>query len=104
MRVPEMGAQKQGMGGGAYAKARASTLAWAGWRSRLRRKASRFDVKRPGCCPAAADNNQPPVPPTVSPPSMRSVGWPTPTGTLCPSLPHTPTPWSRARSLPIIDT
>ena len=32
-----------------------------------------------------------PVPPTVRP-SMRSVGWPTPTGTLWPSLPHMPTP------------
>ncbi len=32
---------------------------------------------------------------------MRSVGWPTPTGTLCPSLPQTPTPVSRLMSLPI---
>ena len=32
---------------------------------------------------------------------MRSVGWPTPTGTLWPSLPHTPTPVSSAMSLPI---
>jgi hypothetical protein len=37
-------------------------------------------------------------------PSMRKVGWPTPTGTLCPSLPHTPTPSSSLRSLPIIET
>src|SRR5208282_2922805 len=43
------------------------------------------------------------VPPTVSP-SMRSVGWPTPTGTLCPSLPQVPTPESSAMSLPIIAT
>jgi hypothetical protein len=34
-----------------------------------------------------------PVPPTVSA-SMRSVGCPTPTGTLCPSLPHVPMPSS----------
>ena len=33
--------------------------------------------------------------------SMRKVGWPTPTGTLCPSLPHTPTPVSSFMSLPI---
>ena len=44
-----------------------------------------------------------PVPPTVSA-SMRSVGWPTPTGTLWPSLPHVPTPVSSAMSLPIIET
>jgi hypothetical protein len=43
------------------------------------------------------------VPPTVSP-SMRSVGWPTPTGTLCPSLPQVPTPGSSAMSLPIMLT
>src|SRR5690606_27145641 len=43
------------------------------------------------------------VPPTVSP-SMRSVGWPTPTGTLWPSLPQVPTPGSRRMSLPIILT
>ncbi|MGH8626618.1 MAG: hypothetical protein ACREYC_15565, partial [Gammaproteobacteria bacterium] len=30
------------------------------------------------------------VPPTVNP-SMRSVGWPTPTGTCCPSFPQVPT-------------
>ena len=40
------------------------------------------------------------VPPTVSP-SMRMVGWPTPTGTLWPSLPQVPTPLSRRMSLPI---
>jgi CysZ protein len=44
-----------------------------------------------------------PVPPTVRP-SMRSVGWPTPTGTLWPSLPQVPTPGSSAMSLPIIET
>ena len=43
------------------------------------------------------------VPPTVSP-SMRSVGWPTPTGTLWPSLPQMPTPVSSSMSLPIIVT
>ncbi|SAL75865.1 hypothetical protein AWB66_05281 [Caballeronia telluris] len=43
------------------------------------------------------------VPPTVIF-SMRSVGWPTPTGTLWPSLPHTPTPESSDMSLPIIVT
>ena len=43
------------------------------------------------------------VPPTVRP-SINSEGWPTPTGTLCPSLPQTPTPSSRARSLPIMRT
>src|ERR1700741_253605 len=45
----------------------------------------------------------PTVPPTVSA-SMRSVGWPTPTGTLWPSLPQVPMPVSSARSLPIIET
>ena len=35
---------------------------------------------------------------------MRSVGWPTPTGTLWPSLPQVPTPESSAMSLPIIET
>jgi hypothetical protein len=43
------------------------------------------------------------VPPTVTP-SMRKVGWPTPTGTLWPSLPQTPTPESSRMSLPIIET
>jgi hypothetical protein len=43
------------------------------------------------------------VPPTVSL-SMRSVGCPTPTGTLWPSLPQTPTPVSSSRSLPIMLT
>src|SRR6266403_1364111 len=43
------------------------------------------------------------VPPTVSP-SILSVGWPTPTGTLCPSLPQVPTPSSSFRSLPTIET
>src|SRR5260363_300239 len=41
------------------------------------------------------------VPPTIILSSL-NVGWPTPTGTLCPSLPHTPTPASSAISLPII--
>ena len=41
------------------------------------------------------------VPPTVSL-SMRKVGWPTPTGTLWPSLPQLPTPVSSSMSLPII--
>ncbi len=44
-----------------------------------------------------------PVPPTVIA-SIFRVGWPTPTGTDCPSLPHVPTPLSNARSLPTIDT
>src|SRR5471030_2651305 len=43
------------------------------------------------------------VPPTVIF-SIRNVGWPTPTGTLWPSLPHTPTPPSSAMSLPIMVT
>ena len=43
------------------------------------------------------------VPPTVNP-SIRSVGWPTPTGTLCPSFPHVPTPESISMSLPIMLT
>ncbi len=43
------------------------------------------------------------VPPTVIE-SIRSVGWPTPTGTLWPSLPQVPTPSSSFRSLPTIDT
>src|SRR4029453_14162181 len=46
--------------------------------------------------------------PACAPPrvirSIRKDGWPTPTGTLCPSLPHTPTPSSSARSWPIIFT
>ena len=42
------------------------------------------------------------VPPTVTS-SIRNVGWPTPTGTLWPSLPQTPTPGSRRMSLPIIE-
>src|SRR5258708_19162593 len=44
-----------------------------------------------------------PVPPTVSA-SMRSVGWPTPTGIDCPSLPQVPTPLSSFRSLPTMLT
>src|SRR5438477_2228591 len=40
------------------------------------------------------------VPPTVRP-SMRIVGWPTPTGTFWPSLPHMPIPGSRHMSLPM---
>ena len=43
------------------------------------------------------------VPPTVSR-SIFSVGWPTPTGTLWPSLPQVPTPVSSAMSLPIMLT
>src|SRR5439155_12778067 len=39
------------------------------------------------------------VPPTVMR-SIRMVGMPTPTGTLCPFLPHTPMPSSRRISLP----
>src|SRR6185312_8348826 len=42
-----------------------------------------------------------PVPPTVIR-SMRSVGWPTPTGTPWPFLPQVPIPLSSARSLPIM--
>src|SRR5262249_22257362 len=42
-----------------------------------------------------------PVPPTVMR-SMRSVGWPTPTGTPCPFLPQVPIPGSSSRSLPIM--
>src|SRR5262249_36784889 len=41
------------------------------------------------------------VPPTVRP-SMRTVGWPTPTRTPRPALPQGPTPASGARSLRII--
>ncbi len=44
-----------------------------------------------------------PVPPTVNP-SILSVGCPTPTGTLCPSLPQVPTPESSSRSLPTMLT
>ena len=43
------------------------------------------------------------VPPTVIL-SIRNVGCPTPTGTLCPSLPQVPTPSSSFRSFPTIDT
>src|SRR5262249_35418413 len=53
--------------------------------------------------PACARHAGYAVPPTV----MRSiliVGIPTPTGMLCPSLPHTPTPSSSRRSLPTILT
>src|SRR4030095_4014714 len=42
-----------------------------------------------------------PVPPTVMR-SIRSVGWPTPTGTPWPFLPQVPMPVSSARSLPIM--
>src|SRR5882757_3126707 len=42
-----------------------------------------------------------PVPPTVMR-SIRSVGWPTPTGTPWPFLPQVPMPESSARSLPIM--
>src|SRR5450432_3000446 len=42
-----------------------------------------------------------PVPPTVIR-SIRSVGWPTPTGTPWPFLPQVPMPVSSARSLPIM--
>ena len=42
-----------------------------------------------------------PVPPTVIR-SMRSVGWPTPTGTPWPFLPQVPMPVSSLRSLPIM--
>ena len=42
------------------------------------------------------------VPPTVRL-STFSVGWPTPTGRLWPSLPQTPTPLSSFRSLPTIE-
>src|SRR5688572_22975567 len=43
------------------------------------------------------------VPPTVMRSSLM-VGMPTPTGTLCPSLPQMPMPSSNFRSLPTIDT
>src|SRR5690606_40106585 len=43
------------------------------------------------------------VPPTMIS-STSSDGWPTPTGTLWPFLPHTPTPSSSARSWPTILT
>ena len=49
----------------------------------------------------AAGRGQLPVPPIVIR-SIRSVGWPTPTGTPWPFLPQVPMPWSRARSLPIM--
>src|SRR5262249_51717391 len=42
-----------------------------------------------------------PVPPTVMR-SIRSVGWPTPTGTPWPFLPQVPIPVSSERSLPIM--
>ena len=69
------------------------------WRAR---KPRRFSAGAPQGANAAAEIRPPQaVPPTVSP-SMRSVGWPTPTGTLCLSLPQVPTPGSRRMSLPII--
>src|SRR5947208_2936228 len=43
------------------------------------------------------------VPPTVML-STFNVGIPTPTGTLCPSLPHVPTPSSSCRSWPTMET
>src|SRR5258706_8858192 len=43
------------------------------------------------------------VPPTVRPSILR-VGWPTPTGTLWPSLPQVPWPPSMRMSLPIMLT
>src|SRR6202000_3039972 len=42
-----------------------------------------------------------PVPPTVMR-SIRSVGWPTPTGTPWPFLPQVPIPVSSERSVPIM--
>src|SRR6185437_14849596 len=50
-----------------------------------------------GCCAHR------PVPPTVMRSSL-TVGMPTPTGTLWPSLPQVPMPSSSARSWPTIDT
>src|SRR5213080_3886613 len=55
--------------------------------------------RRSGASDAAAQA----VPPTVSP-SILIVGCPSPTGTLCPSLPQVPTPSSSFRSLPTMDT
>src|SRR5438093_7456246 len=58
----------------------------------------------------AGESSQPPgsplhpcVPPTVIS-STRIVGSPTPTGTVCPSLPQVPIPSSSFRSWPTIDT
>jgi len=36
--------------------------------------------------------------------SIRKVGKPTPTGTICPSLPHVPRPGSGIGSVPTIET
>ena len=36
-------------------------------------------------------------------PDIFRVGWPTPTGTPCPSLPQVPTPSSSFKSFPIIE-
>ncbi len=60
---------------------------------------NRRSFMTPPCCPCSCPCYA--VPPTVSP-SRRSVGWPTPTGTLWPSLPQVPTPVSRRMSLPIM--
>ncbi len=62
-----------------------------------------WQVPRPASGGVDATVNNYAVPPTVMF-SMRSVGWPTPTGTLWPSLPHTPTPESSRMSLPIMVT
>src|SRR5712691_7684797 len=68
------------------------------------RAVHRVSVDGRGCERAGEDNEAlHPVPPTVSP-SIRSVGCPTPTGTLCPSLPQVPTPESSSRSLPTMLT
>lgn len=69
------------------------------------RRAAREKTRPPDCCRQRGSLRRASyaVPPTVIR-SMRKVGWPTPTGTLWPSFPHTPTPESSAMSLPIMLT
>src|SRR6202008_4971939 len=76
-------------------------------------RTSPASADRTGGCDRSCEENRteergasPPhafVPPTVRP-SIRNVGWPTTTGTPCPSLPQVPIPSSRRRSLPTIVT
>ncbi len=76
--------------------------AWVNVSKGLRSTVADIQARR-SSAPAAPLPAGQAVPPTVMP-SMRSVGWPTPTGTLWPSLPQTPMPESSARSLPIMLT
>ena len=86
-------------------RCRAWSYCAAGLRRRRRRAAILKDKITRAAAPAVlhvgrgAVAASQPVPPTVMR-SMRSVGWPTPTGTPWPFLPQVPTPVSSLQSLP----